>query len=158
VYACATATIAIDTGDDAMLASTLPELAASAKRLSWGVFIRANYSRALAALGRLDEARAQLARVVEGDFARLPRDFVHLATLVQIAETAIAVGEGVVIGRVRSELAPYAGQLVTGAATFALGSSWRFLGRLAVAAGDSREALAALDAAVRHDAEMGAWP
>jgi len=126
--------------------------------MHWSVFIRAQYARALTVLGRQRDASVELSRVVGGDFARLPRDFVHLATLVLIGETAIALGDRSVVDRVRRELSPYAGQLVTGGATFPLGSSWRYLGRLAAAAGDRQAARAALEAARDHDAAMGAWP
>jgi tetratricopeptide (TPR) repeat protein len=158
VRACQLATIAVDRDDRTMLESTLDELAAGADRLGWGVFIRANLARALADLGRVADAKTQLARIVENDCARLPRDFVHLATVVQIGEVAIAVGDAAVIKRMRIELVPYGGQLVTGAAAFSLGSSWRYLGRLARADGDLDAARAALRAAIDHDGAMGALP
>jgi len=158
VRACATAALAVEVGRPALLEAAVPVLAAEADRLHWGVFIRAQLARALATLGRVDEARRELGRVVERDFARLPRDFVHVATLALIAEVAIAVDDGAIAARARELLAPYGERNVTGAAAFPMGSAWRYLGRLAGFLGDRAAARRELALAIARDDAMAAAP
>jgi predicted ATPase len=156
--ACMLAVMGADRGDPALIAEQIPVLRAEADRYHFGVFIRAHLARALAVLGRLDEARAELSRVVADDFARLPHDFVHVATLALIADAAVSLGEREICARTLELLLPYADRNVMGSSAMCFGSGWRHVARLLAALGKIEDAKEAYARAQAENRRLGARP
>ena len=108
---------------------------------------RAALAAALAAEGRLDEARLEFARIASGGFSSLPRDNLWFVAIALLAEAAGPLQERDRARELHALLAPFSGRnLVLPTAAF-LGPADMWLGILASIAGDHDEALLALRAA-----------
>lgn len=117
---------------------------------------RAGLAAALAAEGRIDEARHEFDRIARDGFRSLPRDNLWFVAIALLAEAAGPLQERERAGELRALLAPFSGRnLVLPTAAF-LGPADMWLGVLARIAGDHDEALlrlsAARAAATRHGA------
>jgi class 3 adenylate cyclase len=120
---------------------------------------RAGLVLLLAELGRLDEARGQVATLAADDFAGIADDGARVFTLALIAEVVARLGEPAWAARLYELLRPSEG---LGVLLLAQGSFWgatdRFLGVLAGALGHHDQALAHLDAANDMHERMLARP
>jgi len=117
---------------------------------------RAALAAALAAQGRLDEARWEFDRIATGGFSSLPRDNLWFVAIALLAEAAGPLHERDRARELHALLAPFSGRnLVLPTAAF-VGPADMWLGILARVAGDHDEALlrltAARAAAIRHGA------
>jgi hypothetical protein len=110
----------------------------------------------LAALGRADEARAQLELVTADGFAALPFDANWPSAMGELAEACIALGEPEHAGPLYDLLAPYAGRpLTSGRAVVSYGAADRHLAGLAALLGRREAAARHLEAALRLNSAMG---
>lgn len=111
----------------------------------------------LAETGRPTEARAELDRVAGADFTGLPRDGDWLITVTLLADAAVALRDA---DRARLLYDLLAAQpptnVVIGLGAVCLGSSARYLGRLALATGDRATARAHLELALRSNQALRA--
>ncbi|MEA2355731.1 MAG: hypothetical protein QOD61_1860, partial [Solirubrobacteraceae bacterium] len=129
----------------------------SADRYSDWPLWRAMLARALVGQGRVAEGRVEFDRCARLDFSDLPPTRDWLATLVLLAETAHALGDGGQAATLTRLLTPYADRMATmelGLAAW--GSVERVLGLLALTAGDRDRAAAHLERGLRADRERGA--
>lgn len=112
-----------------------------------------------AELGDIDDARAQIAVLAEGDFAALPRD-TSWFVLVGFASIACALTADRLRAAALYDLAlPYAdGFTGVGASLLSLGHMGRYLGWLAATTGRRREAAAHFERAIARTEAMGALP
>lgn len=109
------------------------------------------------AQGREAEAAGEVERVRSGPLVEAPGDFLHLPSLVMLAELAVAVGDDLVCRRVYQMLAAFAGRQVT----LGFGMAWlgpvdQVLGELAAACGAVAEARAHFEAAAMQSMRLGA--
>ena len=134
----------------------MDQLAALARRLP-GHFMEANAAVALMMLGRVDEAQAELDRVLPAVLAGSgPR---WLGAAAMLAFTAAHTGDTAAAARLRDVLLPYQGQLVVlGGANSCLGPVSFFLGLLAARLGLLDEAASCLDEATAVAEDNGALP
>jgi tetratricopeptide (TPR) repeat protein len=158
VRTCMRAIVYLDTGRTRELTELTPIFRREADNYAFGAFIRAQLARTLAICGETKEARSELDRMVAADFSLLPRDFVFIASVVLIGETAIALQDRAVIARILQLLAPFCERNVMGSAALPLGSAWRYLGRLSQALGRREDAVTAFERAIVRNQQMGAWP
>lgn len=108
---------------------------------------RAGVAAALAAEGRLDEARSEFDRIADGGFRSLPRDNLWMVAIALLAEAAGPLQERERARELHALLAPFGGRnLVLPTAAF-LGPADMWLGILARIAGDDEEALLRLASA-----------
>jgi DNA-binding SARP family transcriptional activator len=105
---------------------------------------RAGLPLVLIAAGEHERARAELARV---DLAAIPRDFFWLVAMSMLAEATAALRAPA--GAVYDALLPYAARFVQIGYAACDGPVSRSLGLLAASRGDTRAAIAHLEAAVR---------
>jgi len=110
----------------------------------------------LAAAGRLDEARRELARIARDDFADIPRDRGWLPTLAFATEVAHATGDAAKAERLQALLSPYARLCVVAGSLLFYGSVSHHLGLLAATRGRDEEALAHFERALDVHERMGA--
>jgi tetratricopeptide (TPR) repeat protein len=107
----------------------------------------------LAALGREDEARAQLDEWMRGELAF---DANWLSSQAEAAEAVVLLGDASHAQVLYDRLAPYAGRPATaGRAAYSLGAVDRHLGGLAAVLGRRDDATEHLRAAIDRDAELG---
>jgi len=134
----------------------MDQLAALARRLP-GHFIEANSAVALMMNGRVDEAQAELDRVLPAVLAGSgPR---WLGAAAMLAFTAAHTRDTAAAARLRDVLLPYRGQLVVlGGANTCLGPVAFFLGLLAARLGLLDEAASCLDEATAVAEDNGALP
>lgn len=109
------------------------------------------------AQGREAEAAGEVERVRNGPLVEAPGDFLHLPSLVMLAELAVAVGDDVVCRRVYQMLTAFSGRQVT----LGFGMAWlgpvdQILGELAAACGAVAEARAHFEAAAMVSMRLGA--
>ena len=110
----------------------------------------ASYAWELAATGRPDEAREQLAIVTADDFAALPFDANWPSALAESAEACVLLGDAEPAAAAYERLLPYADVTVTaGRAVITYGSTQRLLGGLAAVLGPPDEAIERHEAAIR---------
>ena len=95
---------------------------------------------ALVAAGRDVEARSLLESIAANDFAPLNRDSLYLASLVILAEAAVALDDRHHASAVRKRLEPYAERNVVQDVATPWGSAAWYLARLATLEGDVRAA------------------
>jgi DNA-binding CsgD family transcriptional regulator/tetratricopeptide (TPR) repeat protein len=120
---------------------------------SWGPGLAAM----LAELGMVEEARRELHRVRSRGIDEL-RSGLWLAGLTYLADACGLVRDEPLAAELYTELAPYAGGIVTvGHGVACYGSADRFLGIVAEVAGDRELARNHLEAALVVERRMGAW-
>ncbi len=103
----------------------------------------------LARGGRLDEARAALARPLAGGIARLPRSSTWTSALVAAVEAALVLGDTAMAGEAASLLEPFADRpVMPSLGVSCLGVAARAIGLAALARGDLDAAVAAFSRAV----------
>ena len=118
---------------------------------------RAGLAVLLAETGRPEEARAELDRVAVDDFADIPRDGDWLTCVTLLADAVVALGDAERARLLYELLLPQRrANVVIGLAAVCLGSSARYLGRLALTMDDRASARAHLEAAVRSNEVLGA--
>lgn len=115
---------------------------------------------ALAAAGRLTEAREQLSAAVTAHFHEPLYDEIRVFAVALMADACQATGAAEEADVLHRWLRPYAGTTVVLSPSTAacLGAVDRTLGQLAMAAGRADEAAGHLASAARLDARMGARP
>jgi DNA-binding winged helix-turn-helix (wHTH) protein/RecA/RadA recombinase/tetratricopeptide (TPR) repeat protein len=112
----------------------------------------------LAAAGRLDEARHEIARLAREDFTDVPRDRGWLPTLAFAAEVAHAIGDADLAERLHRALSPYARLCVVAGSLLFYGSVSHHLGLLAATRARDEDALVHFDAALDVHERIGARP
>lgn len=110
----------------------------------------------LAAAGRLDEARRELARLAREDFADVPRDRGWLPSLAFAAEVAHAIGDAATAERLHALLSPYARLCVVAGSLLFYGSVSHHLGILAATLRRDEDALTHFGGALDVHERMGA--
>jgi DNA-binding SARP family transcriptional activator len=122
-------------------------------RLAW----RAGLSMLLAETGQAPEARAELDRLAADGFADIPRDGDWLMTITLLADAAVALRDAERAQRLYELLLPQRGAtVVVGLGAVCLGSTARYLGRLALTMDDHDSARAHLEFALRSNAALRA--
>lgn len=141
------------------LAGLAPLVRAGVEAYPQVVTWRAVRAYLAAELGDIDDARAQIEVLAEGDFAALPRD-TSWFVLVGFASIACALTADRQRAAALYELAlPYAdGFTGVGASLLSLGHMGRYLGWLAATTGRRREAAAHFERAIERTEAMGALP
>jgi hypothetical protein len=104
------------------------------------------------------EARAIVADLARDDFHALHRDNEWLLGASLTAEACALVDDATSGAVLYGQLLPYAGRHAIGHAEGSVGAVDRYLGLLAVLAGNLDQAVAHLEAAVQMNAQMGARP
>jgi len=128
------------------------KIATSPAGMSW----RSSYAWMLAATGRPDAAREQLALVTGDDLARLPFDANWPSAMAECAEACALLGERDVAAVVYARLLPYADRALTaGRAVTTFGSTQRLLAGLAAALGRRDEAIRRHQAGIRANELAG---
>jgi tetratricopeptide (TPR) repeat protein len=131
----------------------LPELEGPARELvkknpnrpAWRAGLALLFSEA----GRLDEAGEELAAMSSEGFAAIPRDGDWMTTMTLLADVACALEDAERAGQLYEQLMPYRNTCVgIGIAAVCLGSTARYLGRLALAIGERTAAAQHLEQAV----------
>jgi hypothetical protein len=121
--------------------------------------LRAMLALLRADLGRLEEARSELARFAAPGLEALPREFNWMACLVALAETSALLDDAPAAERIYALLRPCAPRAVlVGAGTACLGALDRALGMLAATCRDWEGAARHFDAALTMNASIGATP
>ena len=108
---------------------------------------RAGLAAALADAGRVEEARAELDRLVADDFAALPRDNLWLAAMALLCEAVSALELPEQASALYAQLAPFTGRNVVLPTVAFLGPVELWLGIMARVAGRDAQALEQLAAA-----------
>jgi DNA-binding SARP family transcriptional activator len=99
--------------------------------------------------GRRDEARAELAEMADQGFADVPLDGDWMIAMTIVADVAVALGDADWAKLIYDRLMPYANTtVVIGIAAVCLGSTARYLGRLALVMDDRARALEHLEQAM----------
>jgi tetratricopeptide (TPR) repeat protein len=121
-----------------------------------GMAWRASYAWELAATGRPDEAREQLAIVAADDYGALPFDANWPSALAESAVACVLLGDAEPAAVAYERLLPYADVTVTaGRAVITYGSTQRLLAGLAAVLGRPDEAVARHEAAIRFNDAAG---
>jgi DNA-binding SARP family transcriptional activator len=122
-------------------------------RLAW----RAGLAMLLAETGRPQEARAELDRLAADGFADIPRDGDWLMTVTLLADAAVALQDAERARVLYELLLPQQGAtVVVGLGAVCLGSTARYLGRLAMTMDDRDSARAHLELAQRNNEALRA--
>ena len=107
--------------------------------------------------GRLEEAREELAELAAGRFAAIPRDGDWMIAMAVLADVAVALEDPGWAQCVYDMLLPYRNtNVVIGIAAVCLGSTARYLGRLALIVGDRATGLDHLEQALVANEALGA--
>ena len=112
----------------------------------------------VAELGREEEARWELEHLAAADFDDIPRDALWLVAMSLLAELCAVLGDGPRARRLLELLAPYDGRNVVSMGFVYLGPVARYLGLLAMTAGEHERALAHLQRARALAERAGARP
>ncbi|HEX6420359.1 MAG TPA: AAA family ATPase, partial [Acidimicrobiales bacterium] len=113
-----------------------------------------------AELGRLDDARRELRRLMVDDLRAVPRDALYVGSLSYLADAAVAVGDTEAAAVLYRALSPYRHLVVqVGNHLAAYGAADRYLGELSALCGRVRDAESHFEAALRLDerARMPVW-
>jgi DNA-binding SARP family transcriptional activator/tetratricopeptide (TPR) repeat protein len=111
----------------------------------------------LADTGRLEEARAVIEPLADAQFTSIPEDGDWMTAATLLADTVPLLGEPDWAAQLYELLLPYrTTNVVIGIAAACLGSTARYLGRLAMATGDRETALAHLELALRNNTALQA--
>ena len=108
--------------------------------------------------GRLDEARRELDVLAAEDFRDFPRDAPWLHAMSLLAELSALVGDARRARLLYELLAPFEGRNVISLGAAYLGPVARYLGLLAMTAGESERALGHLETARSATQRIGALP
>jgi hypothetical protein len=113
-----------------------------------------------ARIGKEDQARADVARLVADNFTAIPRDVTWLISLSLLTETVAILGDAATAARLYQELAPFESRnIVAGPPpSVCFGPASYYLGRAALAMGDRGAALAHLRDAIDLARRMGSEP
>jgi hypothetical protein len=118
---------------------------------------RAGFAWYRALEGDAGESRALIAWVAADDFARLGDDMNRLAALAELSQAIALTGDATHAAGVYDRLAPYAERnIVNARGAGGYGSAALHLGLLATVLGRRQAARAHLEAAVAHNAALGA--
>jgi DNA-binding SARP family transcriptional activator/tetratricopeptide (TPR) repeat protein len=118
---------------------------------------RAVLALVLSEAGRLEEAREELSELASGGFADVPRDGDWMIAMTVLAEVAVALKDAGWAQCVYDLLLPYRNtNVVIGIAAVCLGSTARYLGRLALVVGDRATGLEHLEQALVANEALGA--
>jgi ATP/maltotriose-dependent transcriptional regulator MalT len=121
-------------------------------RASW----RPGYAALLAELGMQDEVRRELAHIRDTGLDEL-RSGLWVASLTYLADACALVGDAELAAQLYDELLPLAGgNVVIGHGVTCYGAADRYLGRLAAAVGDRRQAIEHFERALDLNRAMGA--
>jgi DNA-binding SARP family transcriptional activator len=103
---------------------------------------RAGLADLLLESGRHDEARAELDRLVAGDFQDIPQDGDWMTAIMLLSDVSAGLRDQRCAGLLYELLLPYgATNVVIGLATVCLGSAARYLGKLAATVGRESQAV-----------------
>ncbi|MCA1690397.1 MAG: hypothetical protein LC720_08250, partial [Actinobacteria bacterium] len=144
-------------GTDRLTDADEDVLRRSAERYPGWPLWRAMLARVLVGQGRVSDGRAEFELCARLDFSDVPPTRDWLATLVLLAESAHALGDGGRATTLTRLLTPYADRMATmeiGLAAW--GSVDRVLGLLALTAGDPDRAAAHLERGLRADRDRRA--
>ncbi len=119
---------------------------------------RCGLALVLAELGREDEARRELEHLAADDFDDIPRDALWLVAMALLAELCALLDDRPRARRLYDLLVPYDGRNVVALGAAYLGPVARYLGLLAMTAGESERALGHLETARAAAERMGARP
>lgn len=111
-----------------------------------------------AELGLLEEARAQLDRLAQENFGRIPRDDMYVTCLVFCAETCAKLADAGRAAQLYPLLAPYAEQTANHPSAICFGSAALYLALLARTTGAIETARSHFETALRLNRSMKAWP
>jgi DNA-binding SARP family transcriptional activator len=139
----------------------MPELEAPAREFIAAYPGRPAWRAAMADLLIHAERPAEAQRLLDGlaerNFAGIPQDGDWMITITLLSDVVSALGDAPRAAQLYDLLSPYASQnVVIGLGTACLGSSCRYLGRLAAAAGRAQEAEALLQRALEANTRLGA--
>jgi len=134
-----------------------PDMMLAYARERPGHLLEATAARVLTALGRLDEAAAELARLLPRALASSgPR---WLGAMADLAVVAAATGDSAAAARIYQAMLPHRGRLVVwGGAAIAWGPVSHHLGLLAATMGQAGEAVKFFEEAVEFEERIGALP
>ena len=134
-----------------------PDMMLAYARERPGHLLEATAARVLTALGRLDEAAAELARLLPRALASSgPRWLGAMADLTAVAATA---GDSAAAARIYQAMLPHRGRLVVwGGAAIAWGPVSHHLGLLAATMGQTGEAVGHFEEAIEFEERTGALP
>ncbi len=128
-------------------------VASNPNRPAW----RAGLATLLCETGRLEEARSELDALAAHGFEDVPDDGDWMIAMTLIADVATELGDSKRASLLHGLLLPYRkGSVVVGIAAVCLGSTARYLGRLALVMGDRGTALGHLEMALRSNAGLRA--
>jgi hypothetical protein len=119
---------------------------------------RCGLALVLAELGRADEARRELEHLAADDFEDIPRDALWLVSMALLAELCVLLDDVPRARRLYELLVPYDGRNVVALGAAYLGPVARWLGLLAMTAGETEAALGHLETARSAAERMGARP
>ena len=139
----------------------MPELEAPAREFIAAYPGRPAWRAALADLlvhaGQTAEASRLLDGLADRGFAGIPQDGDWMITITLLSDVVTALGDAPRAAELYELLSPYGRQnVVIGLATACLGSSCRYLGRLAATAGREQEAGALFERALDANTRLGA--
>ncbi|WP_221177790.1 helix-turn-helix transcriptional regulator, partial [Salinisphaera orenii] len=110
-------------------------------------------------VGRYEAARNEFEKLSADDFAAVPRDGLWVTCLAYLAEVCAVLDDAERAKYLYRHLLPYSGQnVVAGTSVACFGAADRFLGLLAMTAGDQDSAVSHLVAALALDRRTGARP
>ena len=134
-----------------------PDMMLAYARERPGHLLEATAARVLTALGRLDEAAAELARLLPRALASSgPR---WLGAMADLAVVAAATGDSAAAARIYQAMLPHRGRLVVwGGAAIAWGPVSHHLGLLAATMGQTGEAVGHFEEAIEFEERTGALP
>ena len=134
-----------------------PDMMLAYARERPGHLLEATAARVLTALGRLDEAAAELARLLPRALANSgPR---WLGAMADLAVVAAATGDSAAAARIYQAMLPHRGRLVVwGGAAIAWGPVSHHLGLLAATMGQTGEAVGHFEEAIEFEERTGALP
>jgi tetratricopeptide (TPR) repeat protein len=119
---------------------------------------RCGLALVLAELGRTDEARRELEHLAARDFDDIPRDALWLVAMALLAELCALLDDRARAKRLYELLVPYDGRNVVSEGAAYLGPVARYLGLLAMTAGEAERALGHLETARSAAERMHARP
>jgi hypothetical protein len=119
---------------------------------------RCGLALVLAELGREDEARRELEHLAANDFDDIPRDALWLVAMALLAELCALLDDRPRAIRLYELLVPYEGRNVVSLGAVYLGPVARYLGLLAMTAGETERALGHLETARSAAERMHARP
>ena len=134
-----------------------PDMMLAYARERPGHLLEATAARVLTALGRLDEAAAELARLLPRALASSgPR---WLGAMTDLTVVAAATGDSAAAARIYQAMLPHRGRLVVwGGAAIAWGPVSHHLGLLAATMGQTGEAVGHFEEAIEFEERTGALP